>query len=110
MLYLRPPTGAEQFTIKTFSFTCTGASIGQVRRDGDCPALIHTHALQAFINASDESALPEQAHLGVSFLMAVKENQKGNKDKGNVRSRSTLEDVNSGERKVYICRARACVS
>lgn len=56
-----------------FSFTCTGASIGQVRRDSDCSALIHAHALQTFINASDEPALAEQAHLCVSSLMAVEE-------------------------------------
>lgn len=77
------PTSAE--TECHFFFTCTGASIGQVGRDGDSPALIHTHALQTFINASDEPALPEQAHLGVSSLMAVKE---VDKDKGNVSSGS----------------------
>lgn len=54
----------------TFLFTCTGASIGQVGRDCEFSALIHTHALQTFVNASDQSALPEQAHLCVSFLVA----------------------------------------
>ena len=55
-----------------FLLTCTGASIGQVRRDCDSSALVHTHALQALIDASDEPTLPEQAHLGFSSLMAAK--------------------------------------
>lgn len=47
-----------------------------MRRDGDRPALIHTHALQTFIDASDEPALPDQAHLGVSSLVAAEETKR----------------------------------
>lgn len=67
---------------KSFFFlTCTGASIGQVRRDGDCPALVHTHALQTFVNAGDESTLTQQTDLCGSSLMAVKKHKRMSKTK-----------------------------
>lgn len=53
--------------------TCPGASIGQVGRDCDLPALIHTHALQTFLHACDDPTLPEQAHLGLPPLVTAQE-------------------------------------
>lgn len=50
--------------------TCTGVAIGQVRRDSDGPALVHTHVPQTLVDPSDEAPLPQQAHLGRSSLVA----------------------------------------
>lgn len=50
--------------------TCTGAAVGQVRRDSDAPALVHTHVLQTLVDAGDEAPLPQQAHLSCSSLVA----------------------------------------
>lgn len=58
-------------------FTCSGASIGQVRRDGDGSALVHTHALHTFIDASEQPTLTEQGHFCLPSLMAVEEEEKG---------------------------------
>ena len=77
----------------TFSSTCTGASVGQVRRDGDTSALIDTHALQTFFNSSDEPALPYQADRRCSSLVAVKETKRLTKEMSEVCVCS--EDVNS---------------
>lgn len=60
-----PVTGGEG------GFTCPSAPIGQVRRDGDCPALTHAHPPQALLDAGEEATLTQQAHLGVSSLVAV---------------------------------------
>lgn len=62
----------EQFCVGHYPFTCTGASIGQVRRDSDGPALIHAHALQTFVDACDEATLTQHANFGGSSLVAAK--------------------------------------
>lgn len=58
------------------NITCAGASISQVRRDGDPPALLDAHPLQAFIHPGDQPTLPYQAHFSCSFLVAEEENKK----------------------------------
>lgn len=63
----------------TSALTCTGVSIGQLWRDGDFPALIHTHALQTFVHPRNEPTLPDQADFSCSFLMAVKETKERHK-------------------------------
>lgn len=50
--------------------TCTGAAVGQVRRDSDDPALVHAHVSQTLVDPGDEAPLPQQAHLGRSSLVA----------------------------------------
>lgn len=52
-------------------FTCAGASVAQVRGDGDRSALVHAHAPQTFIDAFQQATLAEQGHLGVPSLVAV---------------------------------------
>lgn len=78
-----------------FSFTCTGASVGQVRRDSDCSALIDTHALQTFVNSSDEATLTYQADFRGSSLVAVKETKRFTKNMTEV-CQTRSEDLNSG--------------
>lgn len=51
--------------------TCADAAVGQVRRDGDPPALIDTHALQAAIHPSDESTQAHLADEGLPSVMAA---------------------------------------
>jgi len=51
--------------------TCTGAPVRQVWGDGDLPAFVHAHANDALLDAHDQTAFPDQAHLGYSLLMAV---------------------------------------
>lgn len=51
--------------------TCPDAPIGQVRRDGDPPALPHTHALKAAVHAGDEPAQTHLADEGLASVMAV---------------------------------------
>lgn len=91
----------------TFLFTCTGASIGQVGRDCEFSALIHTHALQTFVNASDQSALPEQAHLCVSFLVAETKQKFDEDTKRNVRSLSTHKRMQTVEKGRHLQDMRA---
>lgn len=55
----------------TLVLTCTGAPVGQVRRDSDGPDLVYAHALQTFLHTRQQSTLSDQAHFGLSSLMAV---------------------------------------
>lgn len=51
--------------------TCADAAVGQVRRDGDPPALVDTHALQAAIHPGDESPQAHLADEGLASVMAA---------------------------------------
>lgn len=51
--------------------TCSNAAIGQVRRDGDPPALIHTHAQETPVHPGDESAQAHLADEGFASVMAA---------------------------------------
>ena len=52
-------------------FTCPNAPIGQVGGDGDPPFLIDTHALNAAVHPSDQSAKAHLADEGLASVIAV---------------------------------------
>lgn len=66
------PPLRDSWSLLPATFTCTRASIGQMRWDSNRPALIHTHALQTFINASDEPTFSQHTDLSGSSLVAAK--------------------------------------
>lgn len=53
--------------------TCAGAAVAQVRGDSDGPALVHTHALQTFIDAFQQATLAELGHFSDPSLVAAEE-------------------------------------
>jgi len=61
-----------------FASTGADASVGQVRRDGDLPALVDAHSQNAAIDPGDE---PPEAHLAVEGLALVMAAGGGERDR-----------------------------
>lgn len=61
--------------------TCADAAVGQVRGDGDPPALVDTHSLEAAVHPGDESAQAHLADEGFASVMAVDRGEGNEKKK-----------------------------
>lgn len=85
------PAQASQLTgSRASTRTCADAAVGQVRGDGDPPALVNAHSLKPAVHPGDESAQTHLADEGLAPVMAADGRKKKPRKK---RTKLAFQDI-----------------